>query len=720
MPTIKDIAERAGVSHGTVSNVLNKRGNVSVEKIQLVEQAAKELGYSMNAQAKELRAGSSKRVCVVIPNSNVKRYRDFCDGMMLAIKDSEYELSIHYTNDNHYEEERELSKIVMLNPLAIILISSLQKHNDIFNGEIPVYYLERKIKNMPGNAIYIGFDYYTAGQALAKRCLEDGKRRIAIYCENASYSNDHEFLAGVKDVLEECDCSFGLFQSLSMMKLNSAFELANSEIAYDALITDNEERSDLYHTIGSFIQRDDQPAVYSITSKSLAFDDCIVRYELNYKHCGKRLIQYILKSMDHKAQPFEPLLNDGFREAAIYEQQKDQRLNFLTLNSPTTEALRYLLPDFKRKTGIDVNIVEVTYDELNKVLMRTMETKSPYDLIRMDMVWLDQYAENIYKPIDLKAPPYCKIVSNFSKVLKDEYFQINGKAYGLPMDPSVQILYYRKDLFEDALIRRAFYEEFKRQLNIPATFKEYDEICEFFTKSYHSTSATLYGTTMTYGAAAVASCDFLPRFREKISLQNALHTKKDMKGILQETLSEYKRAQTFTDKKMYQWWNQSIKVFSEGRSAMNIVFSNHAARMVLHHSDIAGKVGFAMVPGGKPLLGGGVIGISKDTQADKACEVFFDWLYSENISTAITALGGYVNNRNLIHNEDILQIYPWIEGMEQAFSLGTRRYQETPLLEVKEVQFEERLGEAIRSYMLDLQSLEDCMKEVTKDLIRKK
>ena len=44
MPTIKDIAVRAGVSHGTVSNVLNKRGNVSAEKIQLVEQAARELG----------------------------------------------------------------------------------------------------------------------------------------------------------------------------------------------------------------------------------------------------------------------------------------------------------------------------------------------------------------------------------------------------------------------------------------------------------------------------------------------------------------------------------------------------------------------------------------------------------------------------------------------------------------------------------------------------
>ena len=59
MATIKDIASLAGVSHGTVSNVLNGRGNVSVEKITLVENAAKQLGYTINAQARQLRKGSS-------------------------------------------------------------------------------------------------------------------------------------------------------------------------------------------------------------------------------------------------------------------------------------------------------------------------------------------------------------------------------------------------------------------------------------------------------------------------------------------------------------------------------------------------------------------------------------------------------------------------------------------------------------------------------------
>ena len=51
MATIKDIARAAGVSQGTVSNVLNGKGNVSSTKIRQVQQAAQQLGYALNQRA---------------------------------------------------------------------------------------------------------------------------------------------------------------------------------------------------------------------------------------------------------------------------------------------------------------------------------------------------------------------------------------------------------------------------------------------------------------------------------------------------------------------------------------------------------------------------------------------------------------------------------------------------------------------------------------------
>jgi multiple sugar transport system substrate-binding protein len=77
MATIKDIAKLAGVSQGTVSNVLNGKGIVSSKKIVLVEDAARALGYTINERAKLLRKGSSSILALILPNQRDRQYIDF-------------------------------------------------------------------------------------------------------------------------------------------------------------------------------------------------------------------------------------------------------------------------------------------------------------------------------------------------------------------------------------------------------------------------------------------------------------------------------------------------------------------------------------------------------------------------------------------------------------------------------------------------------------------
>lgn len=69
-PTILDVAKRAGVSVGTVSNVLNSSIPVSEKRRRRVMKAVKELGYSQNLLAQGLRKSRSTMVGLCVPHTS--------------------------------------------------------------------------------------------------------------------------------------------------------------------------------------------------------------------------------------------------------------------------------------------------------------------------------------------------------------------------------------------------------------------------------------------------------------------------------------------------------------------------------------------------------------------------------------------------------------------------------------------------------------------------
>src|SRR5439155_15179654 len=65
-PTIKDVAERAGVSIATVSRALNDKGDVSVETRERVREAARSVDYSADPAARSLASQKTRLVAVVV------------------------------------------------------------------------------------------------------------------------------------------------------------------------------------------------------------------------------------------------------------------------------------------------------------------------------------------------------------------------------------------------------------------------------------------------------------------------------------------------------------------------------------------------------------------------------------------------------------------------------------------------------------------------------
>ena len=101
MVTIKDIAKQAGVAQGTVSNVLNGKGNVSSEKIKRVLDAASQLGYVPNERAALLRKGLSDSLAVIMPDSSrARQYEDFYSAFKSYARRKGFSVTRYLTNEN--------------------------------------------------------------------------------------------------------------------------------------------------------------------------------------------------------------------------------------------------------------------------------------------------------------------------------------------------------------------------------------------------------------------------------------------------------------------------------------------------------------------------------------------------------------------------------------------------------------------------------------------
>jgi DNA-binding LacI/PurR family transcriptional regulator len=81
-PTIRDVAERAGVSKSLVSLVLQGSPKVSADRRAAVDRAIAELGYRPNAAARTLREGRSRAIGVLLNDLRHPWYIDLLDGLI--------------------------------------------------------------------------------------------------------------------------------------------------------------------------------------------------------------------------------------------------------------------------------------------------------------------------------------------------------------------------------------------------------------------------------------------------------------------------------------------------------------------------------------------------------------------------------------------------------------------------------------------------------------
>lgn len=701
MATMKDIAREAGVSHGTVSNVLNKTGKVSIEKIRLVEEAAKRLGYIPNTQAQQLRQGAPTVIAVIIPSLREDVYLDLYTAIQSAIQPFDYSVSVYTTDDVPSREEIILETLHTSIVAAVVTVSCLSEQISSRYQTLPcpVVYVDRKPSVLREEDAFYSFDFSGIGKELSSYILNNGWKHIAFFSSPLPSHQASVLPSLIRNTVSRQEVILHEYTSDYNLALNKSFDIAQSGVEYDAIISSGSLRAESISAALELSCAPRKPHLISLGSSRMFHSNPSDTYELDYSHLGTQLTRELMACLqDKQPLPRETVLQPrgfAYRFNNI-RPMPGQVISILTIDNPSTHALRKLLPLFEAVSGIQVNLVCVSYDDLHPQI----EMLSPgfsYDLIRMDVARFDSLGEMIYLPLETVGITRDSLPQGLTRSGYEHYSYLNGTMYALPFDPSVQQFLYRKDLFNDAKLRRSYYERYHEQLGVPTSTSQYLHIAEFFTQAFNPDSPTQYGATITNGSAATTASEFLPYFLEVSngSLTDNNSIQLNTSKMIQ-ALRQYQQMVPYTCQN--QWWSDSIRQFSEGRAATTITYSNHAANFVRStYSNIVGKIGAAVVPGGNPLLGGGLIGISRYSRKVDACKEFFKWYYSPDIASLIVRLGGTSPLTDAYQDFRNFSIFPWLSNFESSFQLGRRGIgsEEIPGFSIQKYEF--ALGTAVKN-----------------------
>lgn len=682
MVTIKDIAKEAGVSHGTASNVLNKRGNVSAAKIKLVEEAAKKLGYQLHSSAQILRKGLSNQVYVFMPYQAKEHYSTLIESILFYAEEN-IESRIYYVkHEAHFNEL--LSKAVAQAPRACICIGIQPNHIHLKNKEIKFILID-----VPKRSDF-QFDKTQIQQQVIQFLLAKNPHSVTFLSPYVQYAIFDDLLPIVKKQFNTA-YSIVVGQKNVMMTYSNIAHLTQEDMV---ILTDKQLAKSL-RDVFKWHGKDDCPYFLVLGEYDTIFYEGISYLQLDYSEMGQKIIQQLSDVTTTTTIPVGQIVERIYPILPEYK----THLTLAIIDSPMSKALQLIVPKFEQLTGIKINIQVYTYENLLDCLVKK-EFLKEVDIIRIDMAWLPNFASDIFQEITHNRLTH-EINHYLTSYLPDEYSMIGESQYTFPLDISMQVLVYRKDLFSNTLIQRQYFEQNKQTLAIPETFEQFDRIARFFSKCFNDESPTVYGHTVALKTPIVATCDFMPRYREQLLLHQM-----DLSQI-NKTVDMYQKSIQSTDGNLNLWWEDVVGNLSSGQTAMEIVFSNYVSPLFSgkYDNDLHYEFDIASVPGKQAMIGGGAIGISRYSNHTELALTFLKWLYSPEISRLLAYLGGVMPTKTIMNDRQLYKMYPWFENFEETICYASRsRWYDF----VSDLEFETLLGqELIEKFKL--------MKDVTKE-----
>lgn len=189
-PTMRDVADRAGVGLATVSRVVNDGGGVHGATVDRVRAAIADLGYQRDEVARSLRPGQrSSTLALLLGDLTNPFYAAIAGAAVQVARNRNYAIVVGSVDEDPDAERRAVTELTSRRVAGLLIVPGTGDHS-FLAGEVergtPVVFVDRPATGVRADAVVL--DNELGGYVATRHLLDHGHRRVAILVAPSYYT----------------------------------------------------------------------------------------------------------------------------------------------------------------------------------------------------------------------------------------------------------------------------------------------------------------------------------------------------------------------------------------------------------------------------------------------------------------------------------------------------------------------------------------------------